>query len=71
MATAYPCCACCRPASTDNLPAGTSSPQSTEHLRPWEVRWEEFAFVKRIGGGSFGKASGWRVTRVCGSEVFG
>ncbi len=38
-------------------PSRASSAQSTEHLRPWEVRWEEFDFVKQIGGGSFGKAS--------------
>ncbi len=40
-------------------PSRASSAQYTEHLRPWEVRWEEFAFVRKIGGGSFGKVGGW------------
>ncbi len=39
-------------------PSRASSAQFTENLRPWEVRWQEFTFIKKIGGGSFGKASG-------------
>jgi hypothetical protein len=39
-------------------PSRASSAKYTEHLRPWEVRWEEFAFVRKIGGGSFGKVGG-------------
>ena len=38
-------------------PSRASSAKYTEHLRPWEVQWEEFTFVKQIGGGSFGRAS--------------
>ncbi len=39
-------------------PSRASSAKYTEHLRPWEVQWEEFACVKQIGGGSFGKVGG-------------
>ena len=38
-------------------PSPASSIKYTENLRPWEVYWEEFAFTRQIGGGSFGKAS--------------
>jgi hypothetical protein len=41
--------------STISAPNRTSSTQYTESLRPWEVRWDEIALDKKIGGGSFGK----------------
>ncbi len=39
-------------------PSRTSSTEYADHLRPWEVRWEELALGKQIGGGSFGKVGG-------------
>jgi hypothetical protein len=44
--------------SIPSLPSRASSTQhAAGNLRPWEVQWKEFNFIKKIGEGGFGMVS--------------
>ena len=55
---------CCSPLL--QLLAAAAGVSDADSLRPWELQWEELQILRRIGEGSFGKASaGSDFTRLC------